>query len=364
MNSVDALMHQAVSENIFPGAQLLVSHEGKVLFNQAYGRVNIYTGQAVTRNTIFDLASLTKPLATTLAVMILIQQGKLRLDQPLSSVIPDLKNTPKAGIQIQHLLYHTSGLPDYRPYYQDVRLIPFEQRKAALRNRLIEESLVSEIGFQTRYSDIGFMILEWVIEQVSGKGLNRLVKDEIYDILGVEDLFFIDHDHTIPDRVYAATELCPWRQIVLNGIVHDDNAYVMGGVAGHAGLFGTADSVHAMVVELLKSFHGNSSKQIFQPDLVRLFLYQTNKNDRVLGFDVPSATHSSCGKLFDRGSTVGHLGFTGTSFWMDLQQQVIVILLTNRVHPSRSNEQIKKFRPIIHKQVMEQLRTPLSLRHQ
>jgi CubicO group peptidase (beta-lactamase class C family) len=148
MNSVDAMMHRAVSENVFPGARLLVSQEGKIIFNQAYGRVNIYTGQAVTRNTVFDLASLTKPLATTLAVMILIQQGKLRLDQPLSSVLSDFKNTPKADIQIQHLLYHTSGLPDYRPYYQDIRLLALEQRKAALRNRLIAEPLVSEIGLE------------------------------------------------------------------------------------------------------------------------------------------------------------------------------------------------------------------------
>jgi CubicO group peptidase (beta-lactamase class C family) len=361
MNSVDALMHQAVAENIFPGAQLLVSHEGKFFFSQAYGCANIYTGQAVTRNTVFDLASLTKPLATTLAIMILIQQGKLLLDQPLSSVLSDFKNTPKADIQIQHLLYHTSGLPDYRPYYQDIRLLPFELRKAALRNRLIAEPLVSETGSQTLYSDIGFMNLEWVIEQLSGMGLNRFVKKEIYESLGIEDLFFIDHDHTIPDRHYAATELCPWRQVVLNGIVHDDNAYVMGGVAGQAGLFGTAESVHAILLELLKSFHDNSERYFFQPDLVRLFLYKNNENDRALGFDVPSAVNSSCGELFSRDATVGHLGFTGTSFWMDLQQQVIVILLTNRVHPSRSNEQIKKFRPLIHNQVMKQLTGLFSL---
>lgn len=361
MNSVDAMMHRAVTENVFPGARLLVSQEGKILFNQAYGRANIYTGQPVTRNTVFDLASLTKPLATVLAVMILIQQGKLRLDQPLSSVLSDFKNTPKADIQIQHLLYHTSGLPDYRPYYQDIRLLAFGQRKAALRNRLIEEPLVSEIGSQTLYSDIGFMILEWGIEQLSGIGLNLFVKEEIYDILGIEDLFFIDHDHTIPDLDYAATELCSWRQIVLNGIVHDDNAYAMGGVAGQAGLFGTAESVHAMLLELFKSFHGNSERHIFQPDLVRTFFHINNINDRALGFDVPSPTNSSSGELFGKDTTVGHLGFTGTSFWMDLQQQVIVILLTNRVHPSRNNEQIKMFRPIIHNQVMKQLTGPFAL---
>jgi len=356
MNSVDVLMRQAIIEKIFPGAQLLISHEGTILFNEAYGLANIYTGQIVKRNTVFDLASLTKPLATTLAVMRLIQQGKLRLDHPLSSVISDFNNTPKADIQISHLLYHSSGLPDYRPYYLDIGRLPVELRKDALRKRLIAEPLISEIGKKMLYSDIGFMTLEWVIEQLSGRKLNRFVKEQIYDDLGIENLFFINQDHYVPDFDYAATELCPWRQMVLNGAVHDDNAYVMGGVGGHAGLFGTAESVHRIVLELLKAFHGHIKDQSFRPDLVRLFFKKIDSNERVLGFDVPSHVGSSCGDLFARDTTVGHLGFTGTSFWMDLQQQVIVILLTNRIHPSRNNDQIKKFRPLIHNMVMKQLR--------
>jgi CubicO group peptidase (beta-lactamase class C family) len=356
MNSVDMRMRQAVIENVFPGARLLISHEGKIVFNEAYGIANIYTGLAVKRGTVFDLASLTKPLATTLAVMLLIQQEKIRLDQPLSSVLSEFSNTPKADIQVSHLLYHTSGLPDYQPYYQDISQLPVALRKDALRKRLIAEPLVSEIGIKTLYSDVGFMILEWVIEQLSGKTLSRFVKKKIYDNLGIENLFFINHDHYVPEFDYAATELCPWRQMVLNGSVHDDNAYVMGGVAGHAGLFGTAESVHDMLLELLNTFHGNLKTYIFQPDLVRLFFNKSNTHERVLGFDVPSPTGSSCGDLFSRATTIGHLGFTGTSFWMDLQRQVIVILLTNRIHPSRNNEQIKKFRPVIHNMVMKQLR--------
>ena len=136
MKSVDALMRQAVSENIFPGGRLLVSHAGKILFNGAYGLANILTGQAVTRDTVYDLASLTKPLATTLAVMMLIQENKLRLDQTLSSIIPVLSNTSKADIRICHLLCHTSGLPDYRPYYMGISQLPFEHRKEALRKKI------------------------------------------------------------------------------------------------------------------------------------------------------------------------------------------------------------------------------------
>lgn len=355
MNPVDALMRQGVSEKIFPGGQLLVSHAGKILFNEAYGLANIFSGQPVTRETLYDLASLTKPLATTLAVMVLIQDGKLRLDQTLSEIISDVNNTPKAGIQIRHLLYHISGLPDYRPYYIDMNRLPVVLRKDALRKKLVSEPLVSDVGTQTLYSDIGFMFLQWVIEEISGTVLDDFVEKRIFEPAGIQNLFFVVHDKGIPDGNYAATELCPWRQFLLNGQVHDDNAYVMGGVAGHAGLFGTAESVHALLVELLNAFHGKSSQQILDSGLVRTFLRKKDRPQRVLGFDVPSSTGSSCGDRFCRDATVGHLGFTGTSFWMDLQQQVIVILLTNRIHPSRSNEQIKKFRPLIHNQVMKQL---------
>ncbi|PIP38386.1 MAG: serine hydrolase [Desulfobacterales bacterium CG23_combo_of_CG06-09_8_20_14_all_51_8] len=354
MKSADRLMHAAVAENIFPGAHLLVSHAGNIVFDKAYGRANIYTGEAVTRDTVFDLASLTKPLATTLAVMILTQEGRICLDQTLAAIIPDFAASSKADIQIRHLLDHTSGLPDYRPYYQTISRFPFDRRKPALKNLILAESLMSAIGEKTRYSDIGFMILEWVIEKVAGLSLNDFVRARIYDPLGIQNLFFIGHDRCIIEKSYAATEFCPWRRMLLIGRVHDDNAYVLGGVAGHAGLFGTAGSVHVILHELLKNFHGDPSKQLFQPKLVRLFLQKSPGSDRALGFDMPSRAGSSSGKFFTPDATVGHLGFTGTSFWMDLDKQIILILLTNRVHPSRSNEQIRAFRPLIHDEVMKQ----------
>lgn len=358
---IDGLMRQAVADNIFPGAQLLVSHAGRIFFNRAYGLANIYTGRPVALDTLFDLASLTKPLATALAVMVLVQEEKITLDQRLCAIIPDFCNTPKAEIQIQHLLYHTAGLPDYRPYYIDIRHLAFDRRKDALRNRLISEPLVSEIGKTTRYSDIGFMLLEWVIEQLSGQGLDAFVREKVYAPLGVEDLFYIArHPQTkadLPDKHFAATEFCPWRQKLISGQVHDDNAYVMGGVAGHAGLFGTSESVHAILMELFNAFYDKSPPKIFRPDVVHLFLQKNPSHERTPGFDTPSPQGSSSGELFDRQHTVGHLGFTGTSFWMDLKQQVIVVLLTNRIHPSRENDRIKQFRPLIHNQVMHRLKS-------
>ncbi|MFZ2631191.1 MAG: serine hydrolase domain-containing protein [Desulfosalsimonadaceae bacterium] len=352
MKPVHLLMRQAVAENIFSGGVLMVSRAGRILFHEAYGQANIYTCRKVSLNTVFDLASLTKPLATTLAVMMLIQEKKLDLDQALGSILPGFENTPKTEIRIRHLLSHTSGLPDYRPYYLSLSRLPYPCRKYALREYLIGEPLVSGIGEKTRYSDIGFMVLEWVVELVSGRSLDRYVQKNIYELLAITDLFFVDLEQPIPDKFYAATEACPWRRMVLNGMVHDDNAFTNGGIAGHAGLFGTARAVHQVLMELLNTYRGMASP-VFENHLVKLFLKPGSHSERALGFDVPSRENSSSGDLFDKASTVGHLGFTGTSFWMDLNREIIVILLTNRVHPSRKNEQIKAFRPRLHNAVMK-----------
>lgn len=349
--SVHRLMRQAFTDRVFPGGVLLASRAGRVLFHDAYGQANIYTGQEMFVDTVFDLASLTKPLATALAVMKLVQENRLDLDLELGAILPAFQNGPKAAIQLRHLLDHTSGLPDYQPYFSSLCRLPYAQRKAALRASLVREPLVSGIGEATRYSDIGFMVLEWVIEQATGYRLDRYVRETIYDPLGISDLAYVDLEKPLPGTAFAATEHCPWRRMVLNGLVHDDNAYVMGGIAGHAGLFGTASAVHRLLTALLKAYHGMESP-VFQTPLVRLFLTPPPDGKRALGFDVPSPEHSSSGDRFDRTNTVGHLGFTGTSFWMDLGRRIIVILLTNRVHPSRKNERIKAFRPLLHNAVM------------
>jgi len=352
--SVHGLMRQAVADNIFPGGVLLVSRAGRILFHEAYGQANIYTGRKVSLDTVFDLASLTKPLATTLAVMMLMAEKKLGLDQTLDSIIPAFAHTPKADIRIRHLLYHTSGLPDYRPYFNTLSHLPNACRKDALRELLTSESLASSIGEKTRYSDIGFMILEWVIEQVSESRLDDYCQKKIYGPLGIESLFYIDLEQPVPDKSYAATEACPWRRMVLNGMVHDDNAYAMNGIAGHAGLFGTAWAVHQLLTALLNAYNGSGSS-VFETPLVRLFLKRESGSERALGFDAPSQENSSSGEFFDKSATAGHLGFTGTSFWMDLGQGIMVILLTNRVHPSSANEQIRAFRPVLHNVVMNSL---------
>lgn len=354
MKDVDLLMRKAVTGNVFPGGVLLVSKEDKVVFFEAYGYANIFSRRGMNRDTIFDLASLTKPLATTLAVMRLIQQNRMGLDQDLASALPRFKGTAKGRITIRHLLSHTSGLPDYQPYYKSLSRLSPAVRKHALRNLLVEEPPLHSPNDKVVYSDLGFMILEWVVEWVSGKRLDHFVADEFYTPLGITNLFFVDRSAKAGREGFAATELCPWRHRVLEGKVHDDNAYVMGGIGGHAGLFGTANDVLILLLEMLFAFHEHSSKGIFEKKLLKTFFTRHTKTECALGFDTPSASGSSSGKFFSKRS-VGHLGFTGTSFWMDLDRSVIVILLTNRVHPTRSNDRIKAFRPILHDTVMKRM---------
>lgn len=355
MRQVDELMRAALADGVFPGGVLHVSTGENVLFSRAYGRASIFTGRRVTPDTVFDLASLTKPLATTLAVMKLVETGRLALDGRIGRVLPELQDSDKAAIRIRHLLYHTSGLPDYRPYYIDLVNLPPAARRNALHGRLASEPLVGTIGETVRYSDLGFMLLEWIVEKTAAMRLDRFVRKTVYRPLGLENLFFIDAGGPPPPgKAFAATENCPWRKKVLEGAVHDDNAWAVGGVAGHAGLFGTAGDLHRLLTLLLAAFHGRPVSPVFRPALVRTFFRRGIPGGRALGFDAPSAEGSSAGSCFSAQS-VGHLGFTGTSFWMDLERRTIVILLTNRVHPSRANHRIRAFRPRLHDLVMTRL---------
>jgi serine-type D-Ala-D-Ala carboxypeptidase len=348
---VQFLMDRAMNEGVFPGAVLLVGGLKGVLFRRAFGVANRITGEPVSLKTVFDLASLTKPLATTLTLLYLIQEGKLALETCLGEVLPEFQNTPKHVIQIRHLLYHTSGLPAHRHYYQDLARLPMTERKITLRRLLVKEPLVRSIGVVREYSDLGFMILCWLIEQVTHERLDRYVEEKIYRPLGLRDLFFMDLSVPKKDVPFAATEFCPWRKALMVGAVSDDNAWVTGGIDGHAGLFGTAEDIYALLMALLTAYYGETSL-IFCSELVQVFLKRDAISSRALGFDAPDLEGSSSGNLFSV-NTVGHLGFTGTSFWMDLDRGIVVILLTNRIHPDRNNNRIKGFRPGLHDAVMK-----------
>lgn len=357
MKAVRDLMQHGVTDGVFPGGVLLVAKEDRVLFFEAFGRARLDPERPMTTDTVFDLASLTKPLATTLATMVLVQDGRLNLDQTLSSAISDFSGTDKAEITVRQLLCHTSGLPDYQPYYETLMKHQAAERKNILRNLLCREHLIHEPGEVCLYSDVGFMILQWLVEVTAKMPFDRFVEESVYGSLTVKDLFFVplDAGKGRGDRLYAATEDCPWRGKILDGEVHDDNAYAVGGVAGHAGLFGTAQAVYVLLQELCNTYLGKPNAALFHQDVVQTFFQrQPGPGSWALGFDTPTQPGSSSGKYFSDQS-VGHLGFTGTSFWVDLLKGVTVILLTNRIHPNRENEGIKAFRPLLHDIVVDSI---------
>ena len=352
-DSIQKLIKTALEEKMFPGGVLLASRQGEIRVREAFGWTGCDMDMPATQGTIYDLASLTKPLATTLAVMHLVDTSDLTLDRTLGDLLPPCSGTDKAGITVAHLLVHRSGLPDYRPYWKMLAGATATDRDADLKERLVLEPIERPAGSSTVYSDLGFMFLRWVVESVSGVKMNRLVEKEIYRPLGAEDLFFFNAPELAERRV-APTEMCAWRGKLVQGLVHDENAYAVGGVDGHAGLFGTATAVHDLLRMLMRAYSGRTHGSVLPPKLVQTFLDYGQGRERALGFDRPTRPRSSSGRYFSENS-VGHLGFTGTSFWVDLEKEVIVVLLTNRIHPSRENNKIKDFRPKIHDAVMESL---------
>ena len=344
MEKIDNFMLDAIKEKIFPCAAIFVSKEYKKVFKKTYGISNIFTKEKLSEDYLFDLASLTKPLATTLVIAKLIEDNKLNINEEIANILPIFKNNKK--ITIKEILQHRSGLPAHKNYHKDLALIPFDKRDKELIKKIASEKIDKK---KTLYSDIGFIALRYVIEKIEKKKFKDAVLD-LYKNMKLKSMHFPEISNQIKFGKYVATEKCDWRQTVLKGVVHDENSYVMGGADGHAGLFGNIDDTHTLVLELLKSFYGKSEKILKQDSIKMLF----NKEGRLrpLGFDIPDKQDSSCGKYFS-DNTVGHLGFTGTSFWIDIEKKIIILLLTNRVHPSRKNEKIKQFRPKFHNFIME-----------
>ena len=202
------------------------------------------------------------------------------------------------------------------------------------------------------------MVLSWIIETIACMRLDRFVSREIYSPLEIDDLFFIDLDlknaklNKYRQKI-VATQKCPWRKKLLVGEVDDENAWAVGGIEGHAGLFGDAGSIYKLCCEILNALVNKPTK-VLAPDVIQAFVQKKNQNDMVAGFDTPSKKNSSSGRFFS-SSSVGHLGFTGTSFWIDPEISLIIIFLTNRVHPLRANEGIKKFRSQIHDLIYSEL---------
>jgi len=362
---------EAVADGVFPGAVVLVGKDDGVVYEQAFGSRSLLPNKTPMRlDTIFDLASLTKPLATAVAIMLLIRERKLRLDDQLTRVIPMYGVFGKSLTTFRHLLNHSAGLPAWKAFFEDIikneksgriNFITSRAAKNYVYEQIHREKAVSPPGSQSIYSDLGFIILAEAVEILTGNTFDRFCQERIFKPLGLRSTGFVDLTQLRTKRlqpveeVIAPTENCPWRKKILCGEVHDDNAYAMGGVAGHAGLFSSAREVHALLVRMSQCLHGKDS---FLPQaVVQEFLTRgssPNDSNFALGWDTPTVGKSAAGSFFSQRS-VGHLGFTGCSIWWDLEKNCHVVLLTNRVHPSRKNDKIKDFRPHIHDQIMKVL---------
>jgi CubicO group peptidase (beta-lactamase class C family) len=346
------ILEEGLTQGVYTAAGAAAGLKGEKLWEGAIGRVSREPDTAaVSLNTVFDLASLTKPLATALALMLLTARGQLALESTLGEVLREEWLPPdKRSLTIRSLLAHQAGLPAWRRFYENILAAPRAERPGLAFTLAAAEPLEYPPGTQTVYSDLGFMLLQVVVEAAAGVDLDAFCREEIYRPLGLTGLGFCPRRQPGGESLsYAATEagLIPGR--AASGEVHDENAWAAGGVAGHAGLFGAVGEVFQLLSALYRAYQGETAG-IFSPDLVRLFLTPVLGGSRTLGFDTPSGerSQSSAGRFFSPQS-VGHLGFTGTSFWLDLDTGQMVVLLTNRVHLGRDDKtKIQGFRPRFH----------------
>ena len=355
---------EAIQRRAFPGAAMGVVWgvpEKRERIIQTYGHTTYSRENRVDEATVYDLASLTKPLATTLAVLALLKAQRLQLTERISDIFPLARDSFLHRVSIKDLLRHSAGFSAHKPYYLELLRLPEAKRKEALLDLLLAESPAYEPGSGSVYSDLGFMLLGLIVERKSDWELDRFFREKIADPLGIAEKIFYgpagpEQTGTTHKKRIAPTEECAFRKRLLCGEVSDENCHALGGVAGHAGLFGTIGGVLEMGVQLLDQWQGRKEHPGYLTSDLGLFLIRQNIPGSTwgLGFDTPSATGSSGGRYLDPAS-VGHLGFTGTSFWIDPARDLVMILLSNRVHPSRENPRIKQFRPLFHETVMESL---------
>lgn len=326
---LDKLVKVAIEEAVAPGVAIAVGRNGKIAYMKGYGHISwdIPPAPAVDTNTLFDLASLTKVVATTTMAMIMEEAGQLDLDRTVSSYLPEFNSPEKLGITVRQLLTHNGGL--------EAGGSTFNARGREAYLRVINaRPLEYQPGTRMIYSDWDMILLQLVLERISGKTLDVLATEKIYRPLGMTDTQF-NPPATLRSRI-APTQHDENRGGLLWGAVHDGNAHMMGGVAGHAGLFSTARDLALFSLMMLNGGEGANGVRIAKPSTIaRWTARQAKESSRALGWDSPEGG-SSAGQFFSPWS-YGHTGFTGTSIWIDPQKDLFVVVLTNRVNPTSNN---------------------------
>ena len=348
--AADALVERGVAQKAFPGGVLAVGKDAALAHLRAFGRLS-YDADApeVRTDTLYDLASLTKVIVATTTAMILVDEGRLDITRPVSAFLPRFRGAGKEKVTVWNLLTHSSGLPALFTDFRNTR------GKEAYLERIEGLDLQYAPGTKSVYSDPGVILLGEILERVAGEPLDSFAQKRILEPLGMKDTRYRPGADLLP-RI-APTERDPWRGRLLRGEVHDENAFAMGGVAPHAGLFGTAPDL-ARFAQMLLNGGVLEHHRIVSRDVVEQFTRRAGVPDssRALGWDTPSPNSSAGGRLSPR--SFGHTGFTGTSLWIDPERRLFVVLLTNRVHPTRENTAIHQIRGAVADAVVDGLARP------
>ena len=351
---LESFMESAIEDSAWPGGVLLAAKGGNIFYHQGHGFHTYARNHPVRSSDIFDLASITKVIATTSAIMRLVDQNKINIDKPVVTYLPDFKGKKKkykkqkSTITVKDLLSHSSGLPAFKQYYQ------MKKSRDLILGSIYDTDPVRMIGDTMIYSDVGAIMLGELVEKVSDLSLNKFTDSLVFEPLGMTTTFFNPPKEKIHRIV--PTEIDPNGNLI-HGYVHDENAHSLGGVAGHAGLFSTAKELAIFSQMMLnKGIYG--WKRIFRQNTVELFTTRADMipgSSRCLGWDSPSG--ASSGGVYLSDASFGHGGYTGTTLWIDPENEIIVILLTNAVHPNRKNKEPKYFdwRHRIHSAVYESL---------
>ncbi|MDQ2930432.1 MAG: serine hydrolase [Gemmatimonadota bacterium] len=331
LETIDRVVTRGIKAGGFPGAAVVVGRKGSAVWEKGFGRIDwaSSSSRVSATETIYDLASLTKVIGTTTAVMILYDEGRIKLDAPVVTYLPEFTGGYKDSVTVRQLLEHRSGLPADRDLWR-IAHSPAEARKVVL-----EAPLECKPGQCYIYSDLGAITLGMMVERVTGQGLDVFLHERVFAPLGMVNTFFKPAD-SVKFRV-APTEVSPPRGYPLQGEVHDENAYALGGVAGHAGLFSTASDLSIFAQMILE---GGEYKgvRIVSDSAVKLFTTRAS-GSRALGWAMADGQWGS-GRFMSEGS-FGHVGYTGTSLWIDPEREMFVILLTNRVHAARARQPAK-----------------------
>ena len=354
---IDAVMRRALSERAFPGAGVAIGRSGVLIRLQGYGSLSYSGASPATADTPYDLASLTKVVGTTLAVMQLVEEGRLDLDDRARDVLPRFRPEGDTGITIRQLLSHSAGQRPWYPFYAHGLL---DER--SILDKVYSDTLLYRPGARSRYSDYDMIVLGEIIEAVTGESLDRYLDRAIYAPLGMRSTGF--RPAGAVDRFAAPTEVDRvWRNRLLQGEVHDEAASALGGIAGHAGLFSTADDLATFGFMLANRGQAERTR-MFSIRTLDTFTERVRLRSTYptgLGWMVrpPGTAYSSSGTLFGPRS-FGHTGFTGTSIWVDPDQELFVVLLTNRVHPTRNNSRIKDVRSDLADAVAGSIEAPIE----